>query len=247
MKKHFKRITISIAASCILCYGALSLYASDFYRSDAIAAAALNSDDTVSVELTDDMAIFRPQNIEAGFIFYPGGKVEYTAYAPLMYKLAQNNIVCIITEMPFNLAVMDINAANKAYEKIANTDNWYIGGHSLGGSMAASFASDSDIDFDGLILLASYSTADLSDKDIEVISIYGTEDGVLNMEKYQQYYSNLPDDTTEVVIDGGNHAQFGSYGAQDGDGTAKISASDQLEITAEKIIDFIRCKYAAPS
>ena len=96
-------------------------------------------------------------------------------------------------------------------------------------------------------MLASYSTADLSDKDIDVISIYGTEDGVLNMEKYQQYYSNLPDDTTEVVIDGGNHAQFGSYGAQDGDGTAKISASDQLEITAEKIIDFIRCKYAAPS
>ena len=240
MKKHFKRITISIAALCILCYGALSLYASDFYRSDAIAAAALNSDDTVSVELTDDMAIFRPQNIEAGFIFYPGGKVEYTAYAPLMYKLAQNNIVCIITEMPFNLAVMDVDAAEKACERIEDVDNWYIGGHSLGGSMAASFAADSDIDFDGLILLASYSTADLSDKDIDVISIYGTEDGVLNMEKYQQYYSNLPDDTTEVVIDGGNHAQFGSYGAQDGDGTAKISASDQLEITAEKIIDFIR-------
>lgn len=240
MKKFLKRMAIWVIVLCALFYGALALYASDFYRSDATAAAALNGDGTVSVELTDDMAIFRPQNIESGFIFYPGGKVEYTAYAPLMYKLAQNNIVCIITEMPFNLAVMDINAADKVYERIANTDSWYIGGHSLGGSMAASFAADSDIDFDGLILLASYSTADLADKDIDVISLYGTEDKVLNMEKYQQYYSNLPDDTTEVVIEGGNHAQFGSYGAQAGDGTAKISASDQLEITAEKIIEFIR-------
>ena len=240
MKKHFKRIIISAVVVCALCYGALALYASDFYRSDAMAAAALKSDDTVSVEITDDMAIFRPENIEAGFVFYPGGKVEYTAYAPLMYKLAQNNIACIITEMPFNLAVMDVDAADKACEIIADVDSWYIGGHSLGGSMAAAFAADSDIRFDGLVLLASYSTADLSQKDTEVISIYGTEDGVLNMEKYQQYYSNLPEDTVEFVIEGGNHAQFGSYGAQKGDGSAKISADEQLEITAEKIAEFIR-------
>ena len=240
MKKYFKRIIISAVVVCALCYGALALYASDFYRSDAMAAAALKSDDTVSVEISDDMAIFRPENIEAGFVFYPGGKVEYTAYAPLMYKLAQNNIACIITEMPFNLAVMDVDAADKACERIADVDSWYIGGHSLGGSMAAAFAADSDIRFDGLVLLASYSTADLSQKDTEVISIYGTEDGVLNMEKYQQYYSNLPEDTVEFVIEGGNHAQFGSYGAQKGDGSAKISADEQIKITAEKIAEFIR-------
>ena len=240
MKKHFKRITILAVALCILCYGALVLYTSDFYRSDSVATAALNGDNTVSVELTDDMAIFRPQNIEAGFIFYPGGKVEYTAYAPLMHSLAENNIACIITKMPFNLAVMDINAADKAYERIADIDRWYIGGHSLGGSMAAAYLDKTENNFEGLVLLASYSTADLTDNSVEVLSLYGSNDGVLNMESYRENFPNLPENTAEIIIDGGNHAQFGSYGVQKGDGEAVISAEEQLAFTADAMISFIK-------
>jgi len=192
------------------------------------------------VEITDNMVIFRPQNIDAGLIFYPGGKVEYTAYAPLMQQLAQSNIVCVITQMPFNLAVMDINAADKAIERIADVDRWYIGGHSLGGSMAASYIDSTEKDFDGLVLLASYSTADLTDNSVDVLSVYGSADGVLNMEKYDEYYSNLPDLTEELIISGGNHAQFGSYGEQKGDGMAVVSSDKQQEITAEAIIRFIK-------
>ncbi|MBR2028354.1 MAG: lysophospholipase [Oscillospiraceae bacterium] len=240
MKKRLKKMILCLAAVCAVCYGALAIYASDYYRSDAVAVAALAGGEGVTVEITDSMAVFRPDKAEAGFIFYPGGKVEYTAYAPLMYKLAQNDIVCIITEMPFNLAVMNADAADKAYGKIADVERWYIGGHSLGGSMAASFVSDSDIDFEGLVLLASYSTADLSADDVEVLSVYGTEDRVLNMEKYKEYYSNLPKDTTEFVIEGGNHAQFGSYGLQKGDGTASVTAEQQLETAAEAIIEFMQ-------
>ncbi|MBQ9844723.1 MAG: hypothetical protein IJO54_01390 [Oscillospiraceae bacterium] len=240
MEKIIKKILLAAVALAVLCFAALYIYSMDFYRADSTVAAALESTDDISVEIADNMAIFRPQNIEAGFIFYPGGKVEYTAYAPIMHHLAENGIVCIITEMPFNLAVMDVNAADKAYERIADVDSWYIGGHSLGGSMAASYLDKTENSFDGLVLLASYSTADLADNNVEVLTIYGDSDGVLNMESYAENYGNLPDDTTELVIAGANHAQFGSYGAQDGDGEALISAEEQMTLTAEAVVEFIK-------
>lgn len=240
MKKRLKKIALTAAVLAAVCAAALFIYAGDYYHADETAVTALKNTDTVSVEITDNMAIFRPEKIEAGFVFYPGGKVEYTAYAPLMQKLAENNIACIVTKMPFNLAVMDTDAADKACERVADVDSWYIGGHSLGGSMAASYLDKTGNDFDGLVLLAAYSTADLTDNDTEVLSVYGDSDGVLNMEKYSEYYSNLPADTQEVIIADGNHAQFGSYGAQEGDGTAGISAEEQLRITADAVIAFIK-------
>ena len=240
MKNKAKKILLSLITLTAVCIAVLYIYSSDYYHADETAYIATEGTAKVSVEITDNMAIFRPENAEAGFIFYPGGKVEYTAYAPLMHKLAENNIACIITKMPFNLAVLDTNAADKAYERISDIGSWYIGGHSLGGSMAAAFLDKTDIDFDGLVLLASYSTADLTDNDIEVLSIYGSSDGVLNTESYSENFSNLPENTTELVIDGGNHAQFGSYRKQDGDGEAEITAEEQLEFTADAIISFIK-------
>ena len=101
--------------------------------------------------------------------------------------------------------------------------------------MAASYVSKHTEDFEGLVLLASYSTEDLSDSGLKVFSVYGSEDGVLNREKYEEYRSNLPEDTVEYVIEGGNHAGFGSYGEQEGDGQARISQGEQIAITVEKI------------
>ena len=91
-------------------------------------------------------------------------------------------------------------------------------------------------DFDGLILLGSYSTADLSGSGLTVLSVYGSEDGVMNREKYDEYKSNLPEGFTEVIIEGGNHAYFGAYGEQEGDGTATVTPAEQLRQTAEAIL-----------
>lgn len=243
MKKRFKKIAIAVVAVAAICAGGIALYASDYYRADETVALTMQqaeiSKDNISMETTDGMVIFRPEEIRAGFIFYPGGKVEYTAYVPLVYQLAQNGVACIITEMPLNLAVMDMDAADKACERIANVDKWYIGGHSLGGSMAASYLEKTENDYKGLVLLASYSTADLSAKDIDVLSVYGTEDKVLNMEKYAEYSANLPETTTELVIEGGNHAQFGCYGNQEGDGQALTDAEQQRNITVDAILEFM--------
>ena len=183
------------------------------------------------------MVVFQPQAPVAGFIFYPGGKVEYTAYAPLMLALAEQDILCVILQMPLNLAVLDVNAAAGIPEAFPEVSRWYIGGHSLGGSMAASFAAEHTDVFEGLVLLASYSTEKITGMD--VLSICGSEDGVLNWEKKEAYRGNLPEETVELIIDGGNHALFGSYGLQDGDGQASISAQQQIRQTVAAFLAFL--------
>ena len=127
---------------------------------------------------------------------------------------------------------MDFMRIQEQYPQI---EDWYIGGHSLGGSMAASYLEKNLNTYDGLILLDSYSTADLSQSDLAVPSIFGSEDTGMNREKYDDKKTNLPEGFTEVVLDGGCHVYFGMYGAQDGDGTPTIRNEDQIYMTAEYI------------
>lgn len=186
----------------------------------------------------EGMIIFEAEESKTGFIFYPGGAVDYEAYVPLMYSLSENGIFCVIVQMPFNLAVFDTDAADQVLEKYPDIEEWYIGGHSLGGAMSAGYL-ENRTDFEGLILLGAYSASDLSDENMRVLSIYGSEDTVLNKEKYETYRQNLPENFVEVVIDGGCHAYFGMYGAQKGDGAPSISNEEQILITAEQITKFI--------
>jgi dienelactone hydrolase len=217
--------------------GGCAIYVSDYYRADSVAIKSFTASHSVRAnESSGGFIVFEPIDPDAGFIFYPGGKVEYTAYIPLMSALAEKGLLCILTPMPFNLAVLDMNAAKGMTDKYPEVDNWYIGGHSLGGSMAASFVADNSDDFDGLILLGSYSTAEVT---LPVLSVYGSEDQVLNREKYDKYKSNINASLTETVIDGGCHAYFGMYGAQDGDGTPSVSNEEQIHLTVEEIIKFI--------
>ncbi len=233
-----KRILILSTVLVLALVVGCAVYAGDYYRASENAAAAMAGTQAVTVRQTDEGTVFLPEDPTAGFIFYPGGKVEYTAYAPLMLELAQQDVLCVLVRMPLNLAVLDVNAAAGIPEQFPEIENWYIGGHSLGGSMAASFVSKNADGFQGLTLLAAYSTADLTQTNLEVISLYGSEDGVLNREKYESYRENLPENTAETVIEGGNHAGFGSYGAQDGDGEAQISAQEQTRVTAELLTEF---------
>ena len=236
MKKN-RWLKICVVAVLLLC-GVCWWYVSDYYHADDAAVAAMSSAADVVVKQDGNTAAFIPDEAKAGFIFYPGGKVEHTAYAPLMRGLADKGVLCVLVEMPLNLAVLDMNAADGIPEMYPQIDSWYIGGHSLGGSMAASHAARNASLYDGLVLLASYSTADLSSAGLKVISIYGSEDGVLNMKKYAENKANLPASFKEYIIEGGCHAGFGSYGAQDGDDTPTITGDAQIEETVFLITDF---------
>ena len=238
-QKH-KKVFIALTSIILIIVIGCGIYLNDYYPANEQAIQSLVSDDEITIsELKDGSFLFAPSEPTAGFIFYPGGKVEHTAYAPLMRGLAEQGIQCVLIKMPFNLAVFDINAADGIQEQYPEIETWYLGGHSLGGSMAASYLAEHAENYEGLCLLASYSTEDLSATELELLSIYGTNDKVLNMEKYEQYRTNLPQDTIEKVIEGGCHAYFGSYGEQDGDGAAAMIPEEQQSVTIEAIINII--------
>lgn len=236
-----KKIIFSIIIVLILSLvGGTVYYINDYYRADDVAVSLISTPNTsVTITEEDGVFTFAPQNATKGLIFYPGGKVEAESYAPLMHALAEKGILSILVTMPGNLAVLDMNAAEGICEQYPEIEDWYMSGHSLGGSMAASYIAKNPEDFDGIILLASYSTADLSKSDLKVLSIYGSNDGVLNLEKYEEYKPNLPADFDEIIIDGGCHAYFGAYGEQDGDKKATITREEQIEITVNEIKQFI--------
>ena len=235
------RIILSVCLVVLFVFGIGGYaYVLDYYHADETAWEAMAyHTDSVQVEQDGDVIWFVPEDPTAGLIFYPGGKVEHTAYAPLLRACAENGILCALVRMPGNLAVLDANAADGLQQEYPEVTTWYIAGHSLGGAMAANYAAAHAEDFDGLILLAAYSTKDLTGTPLRVLSVYGSEDGVMNRESYEKNRANLPADTTEVVLDGGCHAQFGSYGPQDGDGVPTISGEEQVRQTAETIAAFV--------
>ncbi len=235
MKKIIAFIIPVLIIALMFC--GVYIYTGDYYHADSRALKALESDSSVNISRTDYGWYFDGPSRENMLIFYPGGKVEETAYAPLLHRLAAKGIdVCLIS-MPLRLAILSIN---KADDLIMQNDSGkiFIGGHSLGGVASAKYAAAHCDSVDGLILLASYPTEKL-DSSIKTVMIYGSEDKVLNMEKYEASKKLISENSQEVIIEGGNHAQFGSYGPQDGDGKAGISVDDQTEETADIIASVI--------
>lgn len=177
-----------------------------------------------------------------GFVFYPGGLVDAAAYAPLMQLLRDGGVLAVIAPMPLDLAVFGIDRAAAVIAAFPRVESWVIGGHSLGGAMASEFVKRDPEGVDGLVLLASYPAAatDLSGLAIRAVSTYGTENGVTPPEEFEASLARLPPGTELVVIDGGNHAQFGHYGPQAGDGNARIDRDEQQRQTAETVLTFVR-------
>lgn len=238
--KKWKIVLIVLVSIVVLLSVTCAIYINDYYRADEDVLAVLEPDDVIEIEwVGDDVIAFLPEEPEAGLIFYPGGKVEFTAYAPLMHSLAEEGVLCVLVKMPCNLAVLDIDAAEGLQERFPEVGEWYIGGHSLGGAMAASYVAEHVNEYEGLILLAAYSTADISQSGLKVLSVYGSEDGVLDIEKYMEGLAKLPADMEEHIIEGGCHAQFGSYGRQEGDGEPKVSGEEQRKITVRYIMEWL--------
>ena len=218
----------------LLLAGGFLVYAGIYYHADATALAALNSDDAVSVTPASYGWFFDGPSAEKALIFYPGAKVEETAYAPLLHKLAQEGMDVCLVKMPLRFAFFGADKAD-AVMKAYDYEHWYIGGHSLGGAMAAEYAAGHSDQLTGLILFAAFPTKQISDALLE-ISIYGSEDRVLNMAKIEAGRALAPAEYYEYEIAGGNHAQFGNYGVQKGDGTAGITGPEQQQSAVDFII-----------
>ncbi len=238
MMKKIVKHKYKILLAAIVLITACVVYLNTGYKAQRNEIVEYSACFNVTKSVDGEKTLFYGDKRKAGIIFYPGGKVESAAYEPLMMSLADKGIVSVLVDMPFDLAVFDANAAQGIADSFTDIDLWYMVGHSLGGAMAASFLAENRDGFDGLILLGAYSTADLNSTDIRVLSIYGSNDGVMNREKYNECMPNIPE-AEEVVIEGGNHAFFGMYGEQKGDGKAEITNAEQIGIAAEAIADFI--------
>lgn len=239
-KSVLKRILIALVIIIILFAGAFYIYTLNYYQALPMGIEALN-DDTIDYTNDKNMMVLAPTDNKnhKGIIFYPGGKVEYTSYIPLMQSLAKEGYTCFIMRMPFNLAVFNQNAANKPIEEYKEIGSWYLAGHSLGGAMASAYASKNVEIVKGLILLGAYPSSDLSELDIDMISIYGSEDLILNRETFEENKIYGPKNTSYIEIKGGNHAYYGSYGDQKNDGIASITPEEQQRLTVERILEFL--------
>lgn len=253
MKRVKIIITVVLSIAVVLfalSYTLFKVYAGNYYKaSDEAIQTLQENNDLIEVKKSkasvNEVIVFAPKNPEAGLIFYPGGKVQYEAYAPLLRKCAEKGIFCVLVHMPDNLAVLDVNAAKDVMAKYSDIKEWYIAGHSLGGVMSAEYIAQNSNTLKGIILLGSYTTADLSQENIKKLSMYGTEDKVLNIDKYNEAKKNLGDDYVEIVIPGGCHSNFGDYGMQEGDGNPTITRDEQMNITANAIYDII-CHKGTP-
>lgn len=227
--KILKRVFIGLLAVIVILTLGFVLWASAAARPTDAALRALESDKRVSVGERNGSITFVPAGVSptTGFVFYPGGRVDYRAYAPVLRMIAEQGYFVALVKVNLNLAFFEVNAADPVVSAHPEIQNWAVGGHSLGGVAASSYAAAHLDSIDGLVLWASYPADDsLTNATIRVISIYGTKD-MAGMEPFDRSRSQLPADTQFIVIDGGNHAQFGAYGPQAGDNPADISVEEQ--------------------
>lgn len=232
--KMKKVICAALALLALVVIGGGAAFKHAGYEASAAAMAQMGQG-----EKKENITAFQPEEVCAGLVFYPGGLVDHAAYAPLMRMLASRGVLCLLVQMPMDLAVLDADAAQGLQQRYPGVERWLIGGHSLGGAMAADYAAKHPEEFDGVLLLGAYSAADLSDTDLSVLSVYGTQDGVLSREKYEACRRNYPAGFEEFVIEGGCHAYFGDYGFQKGDGTPSVSREMQMGMTASAVSAWI--------
>lgn len=227
LKKVLIRTGVGIFVALFLAVVAFYIYTLDFYKADEMAR-------NISITKTyENYFVFSPDaenDLNTGFIMYPGGKVESLAYAPLMKKLSDSGVTAVLVEMPFNLAVFDTAAADGIRAELKDIDNWFIGGHSLGGAMASSYLDRTDYEYMGLILLGAYPLGEVR---LPMLALVGSEDGIINQDRLQ-------DLKNPTIIQGGNHGNFGNYGFQKGDGKGSLTRTLQQNITVEEILKFIQ-------
>ena len=247
-KKHTVRNVILICLGVIVLgfLGGL-VHMLNPYRAEAEAYEYLDTakENGITVTTEGRYTSFMPAGEDpvAGFIFYPGANVESEAYIPLMELLAEKNVFAVLVDFPLDFAFFGKNSADEVRTLYPEITSWYIGGHSLGGAVASMYLEDNYEYYDGLVLLGSYCYPDLSQTDLKMLSVYGTEDGILNRKNYEKHRSCMTEDAFEVLIKGGCHSYFGDYGMQHRDGNPTITREEQLEWTATDIYKLITMDY----
>ncbi|MBO9130774.1 alpha/beta hydrolase [Bacillus sp. 165] len=237
MKNILKYIMISIIVLLLLSVGGFYIWSQQTYSPSKEMYSLVGN---VNTDNKHHWAIFEPQeNKETGIILYPGAKVEPEAYSYFAKGLANDGYTVIIPHVKFNFAIFDVNKAEQVMKSYPSIKKWYVGGHSLGGVAAASYAYKNLNKIEGIIFLGSYpsNSNDFSNLNVPMLSLYAERDGLSTISKIKETKHLLSQDATMYEVLGGNHAQFGMYGEQKGDKKATIKAKQQqdkiIEVTTK--------------
>lgn len=238
-RREGKRLVVWLGVGLIVLAALTVGYFGTPYHGTPESIAAVEDDQRVTVDRTNEGYVLQPAATtpEAGVVFYPGGRVHPDAYVGSLAAMSRDaNVTVVVPKLPLNLAVVDYglaqnglgsHAADSAIAEYPAVEQWYVGGHSLGGAMACRYASTADVE--GLLLYASYCDVDISERDFAVMSVTGGADGVLNRTAYERNRGNLPASTRFAELSGVNHTQFGSYTGQDApSGTSYETAHGRL-------------------
>lgn len=235
MKRIVKRLLIALLIICALALAAIFIWANDTYAPTAEVAELVALDDAK----TADGYTFSAQNSDVGIILYAGAKVEPSAYSYYASELANRGYNVFIPNLRLNFAIFDVDAATRIIEQNEHISSWYVSGHSLGGVAAAMYAAAHD-NIDGLVLLASYPNDDLSASALSVLSLYAEHDGLTTLADIEASKNKLPKTAVFIEIAGGNHAQFGLYGEQDGDKAATITPLEQQRVMIDETVLWLK-------
>ncbi|MBL8055805.1 MAG: alpha/beta hydrolase [Anaerolineales bacterium] len=213
------------------------------------ASAAQRSTDRVLYSEERGWLTFTPAagQPETGLIFYPGGRVPPAAYAPAAAALAERGYLAVIVPMPLNLAVLGADRAAAVQAAHPEITRWAIGGHSLGGAMAAQYAADHPGAVQGLLFWASYAPASLAGQNLRVVSVYGSLETGRASFTSPEARANLPAEAVFVEITGGNHEQFGYYTGQPNDPPAALPRADQQAQAVAAAAQLLEILSAAPA
>jgi hypothetical protein len=234
--KILKRVLLGLVIVLVVGMLGFIVWAEDAYQPNAIALQALKSDAQVTVTQQNGFITFEPaaQRTTTGFIFYPGGRVDYRAYAPVLHEIAARGYFVALVHVNLNLAFFDVNAADKVISQFPEIAQWAIGGHSLGGVAAALYTNTHQDKIRAVAFWGSYPADNkLKNSNALMLSLHGSNDGLATDAKIDAAKTLMPAHAQFVTIDGGNHGQFGSYGLQAGDNPASISPEAQWTQTAD--------------
>lgn len=241
-------IVAVLLALTLLGTGGFVVWANDASQPMPEALAALKSDAVVTFQNQNGWLVFQPVNqsdasgnpLSTGLIIYPGGKVDYRAYAPTARAIAAKGYLVVIPPVLLNLAFFDVNVAADIIAAYPAVKHWAVAGHSLGGVAASSYADAHRGQIEGIGFWASYPAGDMTSFPGRIVSISGSNDGLATSAKIEDSKKNLPASTDYVVIQGGNHGQFGYYGAQSGDNVASISREAQQESVVTTMVELLQ-------
>ena len=245
------RIALAVVGALVLVLVVFLVWAHTVMAGERPAALEAWRDPDVTIRQTERSFVIEPAagGSDVALVFIPGAKVDPAAY---LWKLsgivAESGATVVITEPTLNLAFLDTRALSAFTADAPDVAEWYVGGHSLGGVRACQLAATGadaapEPPIAGVVLFGSYCADDLSATDLRVLSLVGARDGLSTPGKVAESASLLPADAQTVLLEGANHASFGDYGPQPGDGVATASDEETRDRLAVAVSDFL----ASPS